>query len=106
MMAMLMVRDTNDFIHQMMGDPYDSKKGQKKIQDAGIDTKSKAYQVVISDMAASAGAGMAYTNPTAIKNRMMNYDANGNWVNPAVKYYGAKSNGKVFNAGKVEPDAK
>ncbi len=103
MMAMLMVRDTNDFIHQMMGAPVESKKGLKKIQDAGVDTNSKAYQVVISDMAASAGNGIAYTNPTAIKNRMMNYDADGNWVNPAVKYYGAKSNGKVFDGGKVSP---
>ncbi len=102
MMAMLMVRDTNDFIRQMMGEPYDSKKGQKKLQDAGIDTNSKAYQVVISDMAATAGNGIAYTNPTAIKNRMMNYDVDGNWVNPAVKY-GAKSNGKVLNAGKIDP---
>jgi len=37
-----------------------------------------------------------------IKNRMMNYDVDGNWVNPAVKY-GAKSNGKVLNAGKIDP---
>ena len=82
-----------------------ARRDRKKLQDAGIDTNSKAYQVVISDMAATAGAGIAYTTPSAIKNRMMNYDADGNWVNPAVKYYGAKSNGKVFNAGKVEPDA-
>ena len=64
--------------------------------------KQSEYQVVISDMAASAGAGIAYTNPEAIKNRMMNYDANGNWVNPALQY-GAKSNGKIFDAGKVDP---
>ena len=32
-------------------------------------------------MAATAVAGIAYTNPSAIKNRMMNYDAGGNWVN-------------------------
>lgn len=101
---MLMVRDTRDFINQMMGAPVESKNGLKKIQDAGIDTNSKAYQVVISDMAASAGAGVAYTNPEAIKNRMMNYDADGNWINPAVKYYGAKSNGKVINYGKIEGD--
>ena len=100
---MLMVRDTDDFIRQMMGEPVDSKKGLKKIQDAGVDTNSKAYQVVISDMAATAGTGVAYTNPTAIKNRMMNYDANGHYIEPAEKYYGAKSNGKFFDAGKVKP---
>ena len=93
---MLVVRDMNDFVHQMMGQPLQSKGGQKKIQDAGIDTNSKAYQVVISSMEQSAGSGIAYTNPQAIKNRMMNYDADGNWINPAVKYYGAKSNGKVY----------
>lgn len=52
---MLMVRDVNDFVHQMMGEPVESKKGLKKIQDAGIDTNSKAYQVVISDMTARTG---------------------------------------------------
>ena len=92
---MLMVRDVNDFVHQMMGEPVESKKGLKKIQDAGIDTNSKAYQVVISDMTARAGNEIAYTNPQAIKNRMMNYDADGNFIDPAIKY-GAKSNGKIF----------
>lgn len=83
---MLMVRDTNDFINQMMGSPIDSKCALKKIQNAGIDTNSKAYQVVISDMARSAGNGIAYTNPTAIKNRMMNYDSEGNFIPPATRY--------------------
>ena len=92
---MLMVRDVNDFVRQMLGEPVDSKKGLKKIQDAGIDTNSKAYEVVISDMTARAGNGIAYTNPQAIKNRMMNYDKDGNFIDPAIKY-GAKSNGKVF----------
>ena len=92
---MLMVRDMNDFLNQMMGAPIKSKAATKKIEDAGIDTNSKAYQVVISDMESRAGNGIAYTNPQAIKNRMMNYDSEGNWINPAIKY-GAKSNGKVF----------
>ena len=92
---MLMVRDVNDFVRQMMGEPVDSKKGLKKIRDAGIDTNSKAYEVVISDMMSRAGTGIAYTNPQAIKNRMMNYDKDGNFIDPAIKY-GAKSNGKIF----------
>ena len=92
---MLMVRDVNDFVRQMMGEPVDSKKGLKKIQDAGIDTNSKAYQVVISDMTTKSVNGIAYTNPQAIKNRMMNYDSEGNFIDPAIKY-GAKSNGKIF----------
>ncbi len=81
---MLMVRNVSDFIRQMQGEPVDSKKGLKKLQDAGIDTNSKAYKVVISDMTARAGNGIAYTNPQAIKNRMMSYDSNGNWINPAI----------------------
>ena len=92
---MLMVRDTNDFVNKMLGAPLQSKRGLKKIQNAGIDTNSKAYKIVISDMEKTAGSAVAYTNPQAIKNRMMNYDAEGNWVNPAIKY-GAKSDGKVI----------
>ena len=92
---MLMVRNVNDYLNGMLGVPLDSKAGVKKIHDAGIDTNSKAYQVVISSMKNSAGNGIAYTNPQAIKNRMASYDANGNWINPAVQL-GAKVNGKIF----------
>lgn len=81
---MLMVRDVSDFIRQMQGESVNSKAGIKKLQDAGIDTSSKAYQVVIASMEQSAGSGVAYTNPQAIKNRMMSYDSNGNWINPAI----------------------
>ena len=94
---MLMVRNMNDFLNQMMGVPIHSKAGSKRIEDAGIDTNSKAYQIVISDMESRSGNGIAYTNPEAIKNRMAQYDSDGNWINPALKY-GAKSNGKVFFA--------
>lgn len=92
---MLMVRDVNDFIRQMQGESPKNKAGVKKLQDAGIDTNSKAYKVVISSMEQSAGNGIAYTNPQAIKNRMMSYDSNGNWINPAIAL-GAKSDGKVY----------
>ena len=81
---MLMVRDVSDFVRQMMGEPIQSKASIKKLQDAGIDTNSKAYKVVISSMEQAAGIGIAYTNPQAIKNRMMSYDSNGNWINPAI----------------------
>ena len=71
---MLMVRDTNDFILQMMGEPYDSKKGQKKLQGAGIDTNSKTYQVVISDMAATAGNDIgSKKTPRTLKSRGVRY---------------------------------
>ncbi|MBR5913966.1 MAG: DUF3879 family protein [Selenomonadaceae bacterium] len=80
---MLMVRDVKDYFNGMLGVPLDSKAGAKKIRDAGIDMNSKAYKVAISSMKNSAGVGIAYTNPQAIKNRMASYDANGNWINPA-----------------------
>ncbi len=83
---MLMIRNVNDYLNGMLGVPLNSKSGAKKIHDAGIDTNSKAYQVVISSMENSVGAGIAYTNPQAIKNRMANYDANGNWINPATNF--------------------
>ena len=81
---MLMVRDVSDFIRQMQGERLDSKAGIKKLRDAGIDTNSKAYKVVVSSMEQAADNGIAYTNPQAIKNRMMSYDSNGNWINPAI----------------------
>ena len=81
---MLMVRDIGDFIRQMQGETVGSKAGIKKLRDAGIDTNSKAYKVVIASMEQAAGNGIAYTNPQAIKNRMMSCDSNGNWINPAV----------------------
>ena len=81
---MLMVRDVSDFIRQMQGERLDSKSGIKKLRDAGIDTNSKAYKVVVASMEQAAGNGIAYTNPQAIKNRMMSYDSNGNWINPAI----------------------
>ena len=85
---MLMVRNMNDFVNQMMGFSIHSKAGLKRIEDAGIDTNSKAYQIVISDMESRAGNGIAYTNPEAIKNRMAQYDSNGNWTDRVMSWNG------------------
>ena len=55
-----------------------SKLGTKSVQTqlraAGIDTNSKQYKTVISQMMKN-GNGMMYTNPQAIKNLMKNYDS-------------------------------
>ena len=67
------------------------KEAVKNMDDSQLDF----IKVVISSMEQSAGNGVAYTNPQAIKNRMMDYDANGNWINPATRY-GAKTNGKIY----------
>ena len=91
-----MVRDTQDFINQMMGTPIKSKDAQKKLQDAGIDTNSKAYKVVISNMEKSAGSRIAYTNPTAIKNLMSNYDKDGNYIYPVAREYGVEIKKEFF----------
>ena len=95
---MLIIRDVSDYLNGIFGVPLESKSGTKKIRDAGIDTTGKAYQVVISSMKNSAGNGIAYTNPQAIKNRMANYDEKGNWINPAIQL-GANFNGKIFSEG-------
>lgn len=46
-----------------------------------IDTNSKQYKAVVSEMMKN-GNGAMYTNVTAIKNLMSQYDKNGDWVDP------------------------
>ena len=62
-----------------------SKLGTKSVQTqlraAGIDTNSKQYKTVISQMMKN-GNGMMYTNPQAIKNLMKNYDSDGDYICP------------------------
>ena len=69
---MLMVRDVSDFIRQMQGEPLKSKAGVKKLQDAGIDTDSKAYKVVISSMEQAVGNGLAQGFLTAAEAEELN----------------------------------
>lgn len=79
---MIMIRDFNNMFQQMSGMPVGSKGGKNLLRSAGIDTNSKQYQAVIKSMGKAAGGGVAYTNPEAIKNRMKNYDADGDYIDP------------------------
>ena len=56
---------------------------QSQLRAAGIDTNSKQYKAVIREMMKSANGNTAmYTNPTAIKNLMKQYNKDGDWVDP------------------------
>ena len=56
---------------------------QSQLRAAGIDTNSKQYKAVIRELMKSANGNTAmYTNPTAIKNLMKQYNKDGDWVDP------------------------
>ena len=54
---------------------------QKQLKEAGIDTNSKKYKAVLSEMMKN-GNGAMFTNVQAIKNLMSQYDKNGDWIDP------------------------
>lgn len=58
-----------------------SKPVQAQLKAAGIDTNSKQYKAVMSQMMKD-GNGAMFTNVHAIKNLMRQYDKNGDWINP------------------------
>lgn len=55
---------------------------QTQLRAAGIDTNSKQYKAVVSEMMKSAGksAGAMFTNVQAIKNLMKNYNSDGDFT--------------------------
>lgn len=56
---------------------------QSQLKAAGVDTNSKQYKAVISNMMKGAnGNGAMYTNIQAIKNQMKYYDKDGDWIDP------------------------
>ena len=79
----IMIRDLSNMFQQMSGMPINSKGGKSMLKQAGIDTSSKQYQAVMKRMGASAGAGVAYTNPQAIKNLMSSFDKDGKFISPS-----------------------
>lgn len=60
-----------------------SRKTLSMLNAAGINTNSKQYKAAASRMSASVGAGVAYTNPQAIKNLMQSYDEDGDYISPS-----------------------
>lgn len=54
---------------------------QAQLKAAGIDTNSNQYKAVMREMMKNANGAM-FTNPTAIKNLMSQYDADGDYICP------------------------
>ena len=77
---MLIIRDFSNRFQQISGMPINSKGGKNMLKRAGIDTNSKQYQAVMSEMSRDGGGG--YTTISAIKKRMSRYDKDGDWINP------------------------
>ncbi len=77
---MIMIRDFSDMFGRMSGMPANSRNGQQKLKSAGIDINSAQYKAVMDQMN-SAGKGIGYTNPQAIKNLMSQFDKDGDRIN-------------------------
>lgn len=77
---MLIVRDFSKRFQEISGMPINSDAMKKKLKAAGIDTNSKQYQAVMSEMSRDGGGG--FTTISAIKRRMSRYDKDGDWINP------------------------
>lgn len=58
-----------------------SRSVQAQLKKAGIDTNSNQYKAVMKQMMKD-GNGAMYTNVTAIKNLMRNYDRDGDFIDP------------------------
>lgn len=78
---MIMIRDFSNMFQQMSGMPINSKGGKAMLKKYGIDTNSAQYKAAMRQMSQSAGGGVGYTNPQAIKNLMSNFDKDGDLIN-------------------------
>ena len=64
---MIMIRDFSNMFQQMSGMPINSKGGKAMLKKYSIDTNSAQYKAAMKQMSQSAGGGVGYTNPQAIK---------------------------------------
>lgn len=78
---MIMIRDFSNMFQQMSGMPINSKGGKAMLKKYGIDTNSAQYKAAMKQMSQSAGGGVGYTNPQAIKNVMSGFDKDGDRIN-------------------------
>ena len=78
---MIMIRDFSNMFQQVSGMPINSKGGKAMLKKYGIDTNSAQYKAAIKQMSQSAGGGVVYTNPRAIKNLMSGFDKDGDRIN-------------------------
>ena len=78
---MIMIRNFSNMFQQMSGMPINSKGGKAMLKKYGIDTNSAQYKAAMKQMSQSAGGGVGYTNPQAIKNVMSGFDKDGDRIN-------------------------
>ena len=78
---MLIVRDLSNRFAQISGMPLQDSVVNAKLRQTGIDTSSKQYKAAISAMTSAAGGGVGYTNIACIKNRMRQFDKDGDRIN-------------------------
>lgn len=76
-----------------------SKTVQAQLKAAGIDTNSKQYKAVMSQMMKD-GNGAMFTNVHAIKNLMRQYDKNGDWIDPTTGLTGLLLTDENINSRK------
>ena len=76
-----------------------SKSVQAQLRAAGIDTNSKQYKAVMSQMMKD-GNGAMFTNVHAIKNLMRQYDKNGDWIDPTTGLTGLLLTDENINSRK------
>ena len=78
---MIMIRNFSNMFQQMSSMPINSKGGKAMLKKYGIDTNSAQYKAAMKQMSQSAGGGVGYTNPQAIKNVMSGFDKDGDRIN-------------------------
>ena len=78
---MIMIRDFSNMFQQVSGMPINSKGGKAMLKKYGIDTNSAQYKAAMKQMSQSAGGGVGYTNPQAIKNVMSGFDKDWDRIN-------------------------
>lgn len=78
---MIMIRDFSNMFQQMSGMPINSKGGKAMLKKYGIDTNSAQYKAAMKQMSQSAGGGVGYINPQAIKNVMSGFNKDGDRIN-------------------------
>lgn len=78
---MLMIRDFSNRFLQISGMPLSDNAAKVKLRQAGINTNSKQYKAAISAMTSAAKGGVGYTSIACIKNRMRQFDKDGDRIN-------------------------
>jgi len=80
--SMFGIKKNAGSINRIRVSDLSNKSVQAQLRAAGIDTNSKRYKSVISQMTKNADGKTMYTNARAIKNLMKQYNKDGDYVGP------------------------